>query len=69
MQLLHLAVVVAVRMIDPLSLVIALVIAWIASGQKTEVRWAIIGVGVILVTMGFAALDHAAPVADGRKCV
>jgi hypothetical protein len=57
MQFLDFVVVVVVRMIDA-SLVIALVIAWIASRQETQVR--------ILTTVGFAALDHAASVADGR---
>jgi hypothetical protein len=65
MQFLDFVVVVVVRMIDA-SLVIALVIAWIASRQETQVRWTIIGVGGILTTVGFAALDHAASVADGR---
>jgi uncharacterized membrane protein YhhN len=58
---------VIVRMIDPLSLVVALIVAWIASIQKaTEVRWAVIGRGALVMTMAFAALDKAASVADGR---
>jgi hypothetical protein len=41
-------------MINPLSLVIA----WIASAQKTEMREAIIGIGTSLTTMDFALVAN-----------
>ena len=54
---------VAILMLDPIMLLIALVLAWTAatSVQRSELRWSIVSFGVIAMAMLASALSHHFP--------
>jgi hypothetical protein len=65
-QFLMFASVVLVRILDPLTLLVAVAFAcFAASRDSSEARWAIVGFGTILMVIALAALHHASSTEGG----